>query len=91
MDEDSPAPAATLFPDTLDINGAAPALRDEFLCAIDTANLAHPRRIASHLTRCRNPLPGMVCVALSLAHGSAYGRAARLVLRNQFPRANTHA
>ena len=82
--QDAPRDAAasrpSLSPDALDVSDASPSLRDEFLEALDGTDAARSRRLAMHLTRCRHALPGLVCVALGLAHGSTYGRAARLVL-----------
>ena len=66
--------------DVLDVNDAAPSVRDNFLAALDAGDAALVRRIAIHLTRCCNPLPGMVCITLGLDRGSTYGSAARLVL-----------
>jgi len=59
----------------------APAkLRDQFLDAIDAGDSALRNRLASALTRCINPLPGMTCEQLGLPAGSTYGSAAKHVL-----------
>ena len=59
----------------------APAdLRDRFLNALDAKDHALSNDLASRLTGCMNPLPGMTCEELGLPIGSSYGSAARHVL-----------
>ena len=59
----------------------APAkLRDQFLNALDEDDSAVRNQLASALTRCINPLPGMTCEQLGLPAGSTYGSAAKHVL-----------
>ena len=59
---------------------ASPAIRDEFLNALDVNDGALLRRLALNMTGCANPLPGMTCHQLDLPMGSTYGCAARRVL-----------
>lgn len=59
---------------------ASPAIRDEFLNALDVNDRALLTRLALNLTDCTNPLPGMTCDQLDLPIGSTYGCAARRVL-----------
>ena len=59
---------------------ASPAIRDEFLIALDVNDRALATRLALELTDCTNPLPGMTCNQLDLPIGSTYGCAARRVL-----------
>jgi hypothetical protein len=59
---------------------ASPAIRDEFLNALDIDDRALLTRLAVNLTDCSNPLPGMTCDQLDLPIGSTYGCAARRVL-----------
>ena len=59
---------------------APPAIRDEFLVALDLDDRALSTRLALNLTDCANPLPGMTCNQLDLPIGSTYGCAARRVL-----------
>ncbi len=59
---------------------ASPALRDEFLRALDVDDQTLWTRLALNLTDCTNPLPGMTCTQLDLPMGSTYGCAARRVL-----------
>jgi hypothetical protein len=59
---------------------ASPAIRDEFLVALDADDRALSARLALNLTSCTNPLPGMTCHQLGLPIGSTYGSAARHVL-----------
>jgi hypothetical protein len=59
----------------------APArLRDQFLAALDSQDHALSMQLASNLTACSNPLPGITCVELGLPAGSTYGCAARSIL-----------
>jgi hypothetical protein len=59
---------------------ASPAIRDQFLGALDGDNRALTIQLAVNLTNCINPLPGMTCDQLGLPIGSTYGSAARRVL-----------
>jgi hypothetical protein len=59
---------------------AQATMRDAFLCALDAADAARSRLLASGLVRCGNPLPGLACLELGLPLGSTYGSAARRVL-----------
>lgn len=59
---------------------ASPAIRDQFLFALDANDRALSTELALHLTSCINPLPGMTCDQLGLPIGSTYGSAARRVL-----------
>jgi hypothetical protein len=59
---------------------ATPAIRDEFLVALDVQDRALSTRLAKQLAGCINPLPGMVCDQLQLPHGSTYAGAAQRVL-----------
>jgi len=59
---------------------ASPAIRDEFLNALDVNDRALLTRLALDMTGCANPLPGMACHQLDLPIGSTYGCAARRVL-----------
>jgi hypothetical protein len=59
---------------------ASPAVRDEFLRALDADDRALSTELALNLTHCINPLPGMICVQLGLPAGSTYGCAANRVL-----------
>ena len=59
---------------------ASPAIRDEFLNALEVNDRALLTRLALNLTDCSNPLPGMTCNQLDLPIGSTYGCAARRVL-----------
>ena len=59
---------------------ASPAIRDEFLIALDVNDRALATRLALELTDYTNPLPGMTCNQLDLPIGSTYGCAARRVL-----------
>jgi hypothetical protein len=59
---------------------ASPAIRDEFLAALDADNPKISTRLALNLTGCMNPLPGMTCAMLGLPIGSTYGAAASRVL-----------
>jgi len=60
---------------------ASPAIRDEFLAALDTDDRTLSTRLAVNLTGCSNPLPGMTCNMLGLPTGSTYGSAASRVLQ----------
>ena len=59
---------------------ASPAVRDEFLVALEANDRESLARLARNLTDCNNPLPGTTCAELGLPVGSTYGRAARQVL-----------
>ncbi len=59
---------------------ASPAIRDQFLCALDADDRALSTELAVNLTSCMNPLPGTTCEELGLPVGSTYGSAARRVL-----------
>ncbi len=59
---------------------ASPAIRDQFLVALDANDRALSTRLARNLTGCVNPLPGMTCDQLGLPIGSTYGCAATRVL-----------
>ena len=59
---------------------ASPAIRDQFLCALDADDRVRSTELALNLTSCTNPLPGMTCDQLGLPMGSTYGSAARRVL-----------
>ena len=59
---------------------APPAIRDQFLSALDADNRELSTTLALNLTSCTNPLPGMTCDQLGLPVGSTYGSAARRVL-----------
>ena len=59
---------------------ASPAIRDQFLVALDANDRALSTELALSLTGCINPLPGMTCDQLGLPIGSTYGSAARCVL-----------
>jgi hypothetical protein len=59
---------------------ASPAIRDEFLAALDADDRKLSTRLAMKLTGCTNPLPGMTCDMLGLPIGSTYGSAASRVL-----------
>jgi hypothetical protein len=65
---------------TVDATYAPADLRDRFLNALDAKDRALSSDLASRLTSCRNPLPGMTCEELGLPIGSTYGCAARHVL-----------
>lgn len=76
------AAQARCAPDPQDVDYAAASVRDEFLGVLDAGNRPEARRIAMHLTHCRNDLPGTTCVELGLPPGSSYGAAARRLLRD---------
>lgn len=59
---------------------ALPAIRDQFLIALDVNDRALSTRLALNLTGCSNPLPRVTCDQLGLPVGSTYGSAARRVL-----------
>ena len=59
---------------------ASPAIRDEFLAALDADDRKVSTQLAMNLTGCTNPLPGMTCDRLGLPIGSTYGAAASRVL-----------
>jgi hypothetical protein len=59
---------------------ASPAIRDEFLRALDVNDRQLSTKLALNLTECTNPLPGITCSQLDLPVGSTYGCAARRVL-----------
>ena len=59
---------------------APPAIRDQFLGALDANDRVLSTTLALNLTSCNNPLPGMTCDQLGLPPGSTYGCAARRVL-----------
>jgi hypothetical protein len=61
---------------------ASPAIRDEFLAALDTGDRALSAQLARNLTGCSNPLPGMTCHQLGLPIGSTYGCAAHRILND---------
>jgi len=63
-----------------DTNYAPTDLRDRFLNSLDTEDRTLTLRLATDLSDCMNPLPGMTCNQLGLPLGSTYGSAARLVL-----------
>jgi len=66
---------------------ASPAIRDEFLAALDARDRQLSTQLAMKLTGCRNPLPGMTCDMLGLPVGSTYGCAAsRVLLVHSVPR-----
>jgi hypothetical protein len=56
-------------------------MRDAFLVALDADDMGRATDVASHLTGCTDPLPGMTCAKLDLPAGSTYGCAARRVLK----------
>jgi hypothetical protein len=60
---------------------ASPAIRDQFLGALDAHDRALSTELALNLTGCMNPLPGMTCDQLGLPIGSTYDCAARWVLQ----------
>lgn len=59
---------------------ASPAIRDEFLTALDTHDRQLSTQLAMKLTGCTNPLPSTTCDMLGLPIGSTYGSAATQVL-----------
>jgi hypothetical protein len=59
---------------------ASPAIRDEFLAALDAHDRQLSTQLAANLTGCTNPLPSMTCDMLGLPVGSTYGSAASRVL-----------
>ncbi len=59
---------------------ASPAIRDQFLGALDADDRVLSTALARNLTGCINPLPGMTCDKLGLPMGSTYGSAALRVL-----------
>jgi len=59
---------------------APAAVRDQFLASLDTEDWDTSRDMATNLTACGNPLPGMTCNQLGLPMGSTYGAAAKCVL-----------
>jgi hypothetical protein len=59
---------------------ASPAIRDQFLVALDADDRALSTELARNLINCANPLPGMTRDQLGLPVGSTYGCAARRVL-----------
>jgi hypothetical protein len=63
-----------------DLDYAPADLRDRFLNALDAQDQALCNRLATDLTSCINPLPGMACEQLGLPIGSTYGSAARRIL-----------
>jgi len=66
---------------------ASPAMRDQFLAALDADDRTLSTQLAKNLTGCINPLPGMTCDMLGLPIGSTYGSAAsRVLLRYSAPR-----
>ena len=60
---------------------ASPAIRDQFLGALDADDRALSMQLARNLTSCSNPLPGGTCDQLGLPMGSTYGSAAQWVLQ----------
>jgi len=66
---------------------ASPAIRDEFLAALDAHDRQLSTQLATKLTGCTNPLPSMTCDMLGLPVGSTYGSAAsRVMLLYSVPR-----
>jgi hypothetical protein len=59
---------------------APAAVRDRFLASLDTGDWNTSIDMATNLTACGNPLPGMTCDQLGLPMGSTYGGAAKRVL-----------
>ncbi len=59
---------------------ASPALRDQFLNALDRRDTVAISATARDLQGCLNTLPGSTCILLGLAHGSTYGDAAEAVI-----------
>jgi hypothetical protein len=59
---------------------ASPAIRDQFLAALDADNHTRSTELALNLTHCTNPLPGLTCDQLGLPVGSTYASAAQRVL-----------
>jgi hypothetical protein len=59
---------------------APAAVRDRFLASLDTGDWNTSTDLATNLTACGNPLPGMTCNQLGLPMGSTYGAAAKYVL-----------
>jgi len=59
---------------------APAAVRDRFLASLDTGDWNTSIDMATNLTACGNPLPGMTCDQLGLPIGSTYGGAAKRVL-----------
>lgn len=64
------------------VHNALPALRDEFLNALDVGNRPRLMSLASYLVRCDNRLPSGTCMALGLPPGSCYSAAAHFVLND---------
>lgn len=63
-----------------DTEYAPAAVRDRFLDALDRGDPDLCSQLATNLTGCKNPLPGMTCDLLGLPVGSTYGSAARRLL-----------
>jgi hypothetical protein len=59
---------------------ASPAIRDEFLAALDADSRERSTQLAMNLTGCVNPLPSMTCNLLGLPTESTYASAASRVL-----------
>jgi hypothetical protein len=59
---------------------APAAVRDQFLASLDAGYWDTSRDVATNLTACGNPLPGVTCNQLGLPMGSTYGAAAKCVL-----------
>jgi hypothetical protein len=81
-DEDAqdPATVCTRARSLMNAPYASAALRDRFLGALDADDRALSTELATGLTTCMNPLPGMTCDQLGLPIGSTYGCAARRIL-----------
>ena len=60
---------------------ASPALRDQFLNAIDRSDAAAVQEIGRALLGCGNSLPTTTCTELGLTPGSTYGDAAEVVTK----------
>lgn len=61
------------------------AVRDRFLASLQSGDWQTTVQMATNLTACRNPLPGMTCTELGLPIGSTYGAAAQSVLKQRAP------
>jgi hypothetical protein len=59
------------------------AVRDRFLASLQAGDWETTVQMATNLTACGNPLPGMTCNELGLPIGSTYGAAAQSVLKQR--------
>src|SRR5438552_5986271 len=59
---------------------SSPALRKQFLKALDADDYSALRRMCSDLRACTEILPSTVCASLGLPRGSTYAKAAETIV-----------